>query len=117
MTPNLPRELINYMQKIGPMIPVFNKQSRLTHKSKYLRYNELTENEKRKYAPLGNFINLRNSNNYIKRNAAIALRNAHGKVPNFLVRHLPRPTTVGVKRRVGTAWGTARLPSLKTAKY
>ena len=117
--PNIPRELINYMQKLklGPMIPVFNTQSRSIHKSKYLSYNELTENEKKKYASLGNFINLKNSNNYIKRNAAIALQNAHGKVPNFLVRHLPKPTTIGVKRRVGTAWGTARRSPLKTAKH
>jgi hypothetical protein len=105
--PNIPRDIIRRIQTIGPMIPVFNRQSRLTHKSRYLSYNELSENEKKKYASLGNFINLRNSNNYIKRNAAIALQTAHGKVPNFLVRHLPKPQTVGVKRK----WGKMRVPS------
>ena len=98
---NIPRDIIRRIQTIGPMIPVFNRQSRLAHKSRYLSYKELSKNEKKKYASLGNFINLKNSNNYIKRNAAIALQTAHGKVPNFLVRHLPRPQKAGVKRKWG----------------
>ena len=98
---NIPRDIIRRIQTIGPMIPVFNKKSRLTHKSRYLSYKELSENEKKKYASLGNFINLRNSNNNIKRNAATALQTAHGRVPNFLVRHLPKPQTAGVKRKWG----------------
>ena len=112
MTPNLPRELINRIRMMGIPLSVFNRRSRTINKPLYLTFNELTNNEKIKY---GTFENLKGHTKITKIMAANALQKAHGKVPKFLVNFLSKPQTVGVKRRVGTAWGTAR--PLKTARY